>query len=96
VNLWRGRRDLRCGCGGADEEQKIAPWMVWRNFALAAVLASVLLPWTARPLALTDVLTVGCGVVAAVLLYLCLDRLLGPIGRLTDELKTRGRRAEKS
>lgn len=89
VNLSRGRRDLDCGCGGLNGERKIAPWMVWRNVALAAVLAAVLLPWSARPLTATDALTVGCGLVSASLLYLCLDRLLGPAGRHTTELRSR-------
>lgn len=89
VNLRRGRWDLDCGCGGPNRERKIAPWMVLRNLALAAVLASVLLPWTSRSLTATDALTIGCGLVAASLLYLCLDRLLGPAGRRTTELRSR-------
>lgn len=89
VNLRRGRHDLDCGCGGPNGARKIAPWMVWRNFALAAILTSILLPWSARPLTATDALTIGCGLVAASLLYLCLDRLLGPTGRRTTELRSR-------
>jgi len=89
VNLRRGRWDLDCGCGGPSGERKIAPWMVWRNLALAAVLTAVLLPWSARSLTATDALTIGCGLVSASLLYLCLDRLLGPTGRRTTELRSR-------
>jgi uncharacterized membrane protein YphA (DoxX/SURF4 family) len=88
VNLMRGRWDLDCGCGGPNGERKIAPWMVFRNVALAAVLTSILLPWNARPLTATDALTIGCGLVSASLLYLCLDRLLGPAGRRTTELRS--------
>ena len=89
VNLRRGRRELDCGCGGPNGERKIAPWMVFRNLALAAALAGVLLPWGARPLTATDALTIGCGLVSASLLYLCLDRLLGPAGWRTPELRSR-------
>src|SRR5579862_9483977 len=37
LNLYRGKRDLACGCGGPDEGRTIAPWMVGRNVLLAAV-----------------------------------------------------------
>src|SRR5579863_1282063 len=43
LNLRRGRRDLACGCGGADDARPIAPWMVARNLGLALLLALTLL-----------------------------------------------------
>jgi Methylamine utilisation protein MauE len=76
INLVRGRRDLACGCGGPDERRTIAAWMVWRNLALAAVLAALLLPWSARALAGVDALTIGAGTVVTALLYMSLERLL--------------------
>jgi len=85
VNLSRGRRDLACGCGGPDERRPIAGWMVWRNILLAGLLAATLLPWAGRPWALTDLATVGCGSMAASLIYLILDRLLDPRSRLAAE-----------
>ena len=87
VNLRRGRRDLACGCGGPDDRRPIASWMVWRNIGIAVLLAAVLLPWSPRPLVLTDAVTIGFGTASGALLYLCLDRLLGRTGRLTDELR---------
>jgi len=77
VNLARGRRDLSCGCFGPNDRQPIAPWMVWRNLMLAAVLGALLLPPGARPLDPTDVLTIGAGIVVAALLYMSLDGLMG-------------------
>jgi uncharacterized membrane protein YphA (DoxX/SURF4 family) len=81
VNLSRGRRDLACGCGGPDERRPIAPWMVWRNILLAALLAVTMLPWSMRSLALTDLVTIGGGTAACALVYLSVDRLLGRVGQ---------------
>jgi hypothetical protein len=77
INLGRGRRDLDCGCGGPRERRPIGAWMVWRNIALAALLAALLLPWAQRPLGAADVVTIGAGTAVAALLYMCVDALLG-------------------
>jgi len=77
VNLGRGRRDLDCGCGGPRERRPIGPWMVWRNVALAALIAALLLPWAPRPLGPADILTIGAGTAVAALLYMCVEVLLG-------------------
>lgn len=87
VNLLRGRRELACGCGGPDDRRPIAPWMVWRNILFAIMLLPVMLPWSPRPLGLTDVVTIGFGTAACALVYLCLDRLLGRTGRLSAQLR---------
>jgi len=87
VNLLRGRRELACGCGGPDDRRPIAPWMVWRNILFALMLFPVMLPWSPRPLELTDRVTIGFGTATCALVYLCLDRLLGRTGRLSAELR---------
>jgi hypothetical protein len=79
INLRRGRHDLDCGCTGPADRRPIAAWMVWRNFALAAVLATAAQPWSARPLDWTDAVTVVGGIVSLSLLYQALDRLLGHV-----------------
>jgi Methylamine utilisation protein MauE len=76
LNLYRGRRDLACGCGGPDERRTIAPWMVGRNLVLTLLLLTSLLPWTSRGLELTDAVTVGFGALTGAVAYLCIDRLL--------------------
>ena len=82
VNLRRGRRDLACGCGGFDERQTIAPWMVGRNCLIAALLvACCCLPWSARPLGLVDAVTVVFGLLTVALVYLCVDQLMGYVQR---------------
>ncbi|ERR1700680_4131153 len=87
VNLRRGRRDLACGCGGADERRPIAAWMVWRNVFLAALLGALELPWLARPMQPADALTIGAGTAVAALLYLSVDRLLGRVAPRTAVLR---------
>lgn len=79
VNLARGRRDLSCGCGGANDRRPIAPWMVWRNIALAGLVGVVCLPQGPRALGAADALTIGAGTAVAALLYMSLDTLLGRI-----------------
>jgi uncharacterized membrane protein len=79
VNLRRGRRELSCGCGGPHERRPIAAWMVARNLMLAAVLAVLMLPWTSRPLAPVDALTVAGGIAVGALVYASLDRLLARV-----------------
>jgi hypothetical protein len=87
VNLLRGRRDLACGCGGPDDRRPIAAWMVWRNFSIAVLVGAVMLPWSPRSLAPTDVVTIGFGTMAVALVYLCLDRLLGRTAPVTARLR---------
>jgi len=87
VNLMRGRRDLACGCGGPDDRRPIAGWMVWRNMLIATLLILPVLPWSPRPLVATDGVTIGFGTATCVLVYLCLDRLLGRTGRLSAALR---------
>jgi hypothetical protein len=79
INLQRGRRDLACGCGGPHERRPIAAWMVWRNLLLAGLLGAILLPWSARPMAAADALTIGAGTAVAALLYMSLDELLARV-----------------
>ena len=79
VNLRRGRTDLACGCGGPNERRPIAPWMVWRNLALALLLCGAVLPWGHRPMLATDALTITAALASAALLYVSLDRLLGQV-----------------
>ncbi len=83
VNLMRGRRELSCGCGGANERRPIGAWMVWRNLLLAGALALVTLPWTVRPLQPVDFLTVAAGVAVAALIYMSADGLLARIAPRT-------------
>jgi len=82
VNLQRGRRDLACGCGGPNDRNPIAPWMVGRNVALALMLGCAWVPWTSRPLGLTDAVTVVFGLLTLALVYLCVDQMMSYLQRV--------------
>ena len=79
INLRRGRLELACGCGGANERRPIAPWMVVRNLLLAGALLLLVLPWRSRPWSAADAVTIAGGIAVAALLYASLDRLLSRI-----------------
>ncbi|HZF16334.1 MAG TPA: MauE/DoxX family redox-associated membrane protein [Steroidobacteraceae bacterium] len=77
-NLARGRRDIDCGCEGFGQRRPIAPWMLVRNAILIGVAAVAGAVPTARPVVLTDVLTIAGGLAVFVLIYFAADRLLAP------------------
>jgi len=78
-NLARGRRELDCGCGAAGQRRSIAAWMVWRNGVLALLVGIAALPWSPRTLDAADLLTIGGGLAASLMLYLAIDRLEGEV-----------------
>lgn len=80
VNLRAGRTAIACGCGGPDEGQPVAGWMLWRNGLLASALGLSALPWSARALEWTDGVTIGFGLPALALLYASAERLLAQPG----------------
>lgn len=75
VNLLRGRRDIDCGC--TMQPRPIGGWMIVRNTLTAAALLSLALPVSDRPLAWLDGASIAAALLAAVLLYLSADLLLG-------------------
>ena len=80
INLWRGRRDLSCGCG-RDGGQPIAGWMLARNCALALLSLLAAVPVQPRPLEWADAVTLPAGVAALALVYLCVEQLLATATR---------------
>jgi hypothetical protein len=87
VNLRRGRREIDCGCTGPADRRPIAAWMVWRNLMLAVVLGAIAPAWGARPIGGIDVLTILAGLVASVLVYGTVDRLVGQVMPRTAALR---------
>jgi hypothetical protein len=76
INLWRGRRDIDCGCAGPDQAQPLRPVLLLRNSALVglALLASV--SPVVRDLGFFDgFVTVAAGSVM-LLIYAAVDGLL--------------------
>jgi hypothetical protein len=79
MNLYRGRRDLDCGCSGPLDRRPIAAWMVVRNLLFAVTLGAVQYPWQSRDWVLVDALTLIGGLVVIVLLSQMTDQLLGRV-----------------
>lgn len=76
VNLWRGRRDIDCGCFGPARQARIGGALLARNGVWIAVAAAGGLPVAPRPLVWVDALT-GVGTVVALgLVHASLDWLL--------------------
>jgi len=83
VNLYRGRRDLDCGCGGQASSHKISGWLVLRNLLLLGLVLLALAPSAPRPLNWLDLLTVTFGIPVASGLYLGVNQLLAQAPRIS-------------
>lgn len=88
VNLWRGRRDIDCGCAGPGESQPLRPLLLLRNAALLGLaLLAAATPLT-RELGLFDGFVAIAAAAVLLLLYAAVDGLLTNAPRL---LKLTGR-----
>jgi hypothetical protein len=76
INLWRGRRELDCGCEPFGQRRPIAAWMLARNALLGAVALLAVLPSTRRALEAVDALTILGGLSVLVPAYLAAEQLL--------------------
>ena len=76
INLWRGRRDMDCGCAGPDQAQPLRPVLLLRNSVLVvlALLASV--TPIARDMTLFDGFVTVAAAAVALLIYAAADGLL--------------------
>jgi hypothetical protein len=69
INLWRGRRNIDCGCLAAGRRRHITGWLVVRNLSLATTAMVAGLPMTSRNLGALDVVTIACTVTTLAVLY---------------------------
>lgn len=83
VNLLRGRRDIRCGCGGPDHSQMLSWGLVARNAVLALLALLAAAAVDERALSGVDALSVAGGTLALVGLYFAANQLLANHPRLT-------------
>ena len=88
VNLWRGRRDIDCGCAGPGESQPLRPVLLLRNAALLGLAVLATLPPLARELGAFDGFVAIAAAAVLLLLYAAADGLLTNAPRL---LKLTGR-----
>jgi len=82
INLWRGRRDLDCGCAGPEHSQPVHPFLLLRNTFL--VLLAVLAAQTPmlRETGIFDWIIIFFASTTLVLLYTASDNLLATAPRL--------------
>lgn len=75
INLWRGRRDIDCGCSGPAARQTLHEMLVVRNLVYAAFAALAGFNASARTLIWLDGITIGLAVLCFICLALALDQL---------------------
>jgi hypothetical protein len=75
-NLWRGNRQLDCGCHWGAVSQPVTMGLVWRNVVLAGVAFLMAVPVAARSLNVLDFVTVLAGCAVAGLFYAGFNRLV--------------------
>ena len=80
INLWRGKRNIDCGCGG--DGQSLSWALVLRNAVLAGLALGVSGPAGERDFEWLDGVTLVGGVLAFYVLYLLVDELLRQSTRL--------------
>lgn len=83
VNLWRGRADIDCGCGGAA--QPLSWSLVLRNLALALVATLLFAPPIERSLAIADLLWLVLLIPLLVLAWSALGEVLRNAALLRPE-----------
>jgi hypothetical protein len=82
VNLWRGRRQIDCGCGG--EVHPLSWALVLRNAVLAGAALLVAGPTAQREFEWLDGVSLVVGVLAFYALYLLFDELLRQFSRIAQ------------
>jgi len=92
VNLWRGRRQIDCGCGGGGHP--LSWGLVARNAVLAAAALAVAGPSSSRRLEWLDGVTMGLGALAFYGLYALFDEMWRQSGRLRQGQERLGPEAD--
>jgi len=76
INLWRGRRDIDCGCAGPDQAQPLRPVLLLRNSVLVALALLASVSPMARDLGFFDGFVTVAASAVALLIYAAADGLL--------------------
>lgn len=82
LNLWRGRRDIDCGCSGPGAAQPLRPLLLLRNLAIALLAGLAALPAAERALGALDTFVVIAAAAVALLIHVAVDGLLANQPRL--------------
>jgi hypothetical protein len=74
INLWRGRVDLDCGCGGATVYPQTIGWaLVLRNGVLVLLALASALPVIAQPVSILDICTIAAASIAIIFIYCSIE-----------------------
>jgi hypothetical protein len=76
INLWRGRRDIDCGCAGPDQAQPLRPVLLLRNSALVGLALLTSVSPVVRDLDFFDGFVTVAASSVALLIYAAADGLL--------------------
>lgn len=82
INLWRGRRDIDCGCSGPGQAQPLRPQLLGRNALLITLAVLAACPPLLRDFALFDLFIVIASAATGLLLYAAADALMANTPRL--------------
>ncbi len=82
INLYRGRRDIDCGCNGPATTQVLSWWLVSRNLIFSGLVVLAMAPTIERSLNRMDLFTIFFGVLVASGLYMGFNQLLSQAPRL--------------
>ncbi|MBS69052.1 MAG: methylamine utilization protein MauE [Pseudomonas sp.] len=82
INLWRGRRDIDCGCAGPQQAQPIRPVLLTRNAVLVGLALVASLAPLSRALGVFDGFVVIAASAVALLIYAAADGLMANSPRL--------------
>jgi hypothetical protein len=82
INLWRGRRDIDCGCAGPEQAQPIRPVLLARNAVLVSLALVASLAPHSRDLGVFDSFVVIASAAVALLIYAAADGLMANSPRL--------------
>jgi uncharacterized membrane protein YphA (DoxX/SURF4 family) len=84
INLYRGRRDIDCGCNGPATTQPLSWWLVFRNLLFLGLILLAMEPSINRSLNWLDFFTIVSGSLVASGLYLGFNQLLAQAPRLAS------------
>lgn len=82
INLWRGRRDIDCGCSGPGLERPLSSALLVRNGVLIVMAVLAALPVGAIALHGFGLFLIGASVAAVLILYTATEGLLSNQPRL--------------
>lgn len=75
INLWRGRRDIDCGCAGPDQAQPLRPVLLLRNSVLVALALLASVAPIVRDMTVFDGFVTLASAAVALLIYAAADGL---------------------